>query len=86
MGFNFCHFTVLYVTVVLCSDLSYKSYTHIHKHTWVTYMSYIGSIVSTGTPGGVMVSTLAQNVSDVALIPTVGAIFLIFITPMTLSP
>ena len=37
-----------------------------------------------GRLGGVMVSTLALNARDVHLIPTLGAIFPIFITPMTL--
>ena len=41
----------------------------------------VSSVVTPGSIGGVMVSTLARNVRDVGLIPALGAIFHIFITP-----
>ena len=40
-------------------------------------------MVTSGSLYGVMVSTLAQNARDVDLIPTLGAIFPIFITSTT---
>ena len=44
----------------------------------------VDSVVTSGSLGGVMVSTLAWNASDVDPIPALGAIFPIFITPVTL--
>ena len=44
----------------------------------------MGRVVTSGSLGGVMFRTLAQNARDVGLIPTLGAIFPIFITPTTL--
>ena len=41
-------------------------------------------VVTSGSLGGVIVSTLAQNARDEGLIPILGAIFPIFITPTTL--
>ena len=45
----------------------------------------VGTVVTSGSLGGIMVSTLAQNASDVGSIPLLGTIFPIFITPTTLS-
>ena len=46
----------------------------------------VGSMVTSGTLCGVMVSTLAQNAKDVGLIPALGTIFLIFICTFVVSP
>ena len=44
----------------------------------------VGIVVTSGSLGGVMVSTLVWNTRDVASILILGTIFPIFITPMTL--
>ena len=44
----------------------------------------VGRMMISGGLGGIVVSTLAQNASDVGSIPALGEIFLIFITSMTL--
>ena len=59
--------------MLLCTDLSGKE-----SHRQVD----VGRVVTSGSLG-VMVSSLAQSASDMDLIPALGAIFLIFITPMT---
>ena len=41
-------------------------------------------MVTPGSLGGVIVSTLARNARDVGLIPALGIILPIFITQMTL--
>ena len=41
-------------------------------------------MVTSGSLGDVMVSTLALNARDVCSIPTLGTIFPIFVTPTTL--
>ena len=46
----------------------------------------VGSKVTSGSLAGEMVSTLAQNARDLGLIPAVGTLFSIFITPKTLGP
>ena len=43
----------------------------------------MGTVVTSGSLGGVMVRMLAQNARDVGSIPTLGAIFPIFITDTT---
>ena len=43
--------------------------------------AYIYRMVSLGSLGGVMVSTLASNARNVGSIPALGAIFQIFIGP-----
>ena len=60
--------------VIVCTDLSIKE-----PHRQVS----MGWVVTSGSLSGVM-STLARNAIDVGSIPTLGAIFTIFITPMTL--
>ena len=44
----------------------------------------MGRVVTSGSLGGLMVSTLALNARDVGSIPARGALFLIFITPTTI--
>ena len=44
----------------------------------------MGTVVTSGSLGDVTVSSPAQNAKDVCLIPTLGAIFSIFITPVTI--
>ena len=44
----------------------------------------VGSMVTSGSLGAVMVSTLAWNARDVGLIPALGTMFPIFITPTTI--
>ena len=60
------------VSVVVCTDLSGKE---PHRQVGVSM------VVTSGSLGGVMVSTLDQNAKDVCSIPALGAIFLIFFTP-----
>ena len=40
----------------------------------------VGSVATSGSSGGAMVSTLVQNARDVGSIPALGTIFSIFIT------
>ena len=61
---------VNYVLVIVCTDLSSKE-----PHRQVS----MGRVITSGSPGGIMVSTLAWYASDVGLIPALGAIFPIFI-------
>ena len=61
--------------VVVCTDLSGKE-----PHRQVG----MDSMVTWEGLGGEIISTLAQNARDVGSIPTLGIIFPIFITPMTL--
>ena len=61
-----------------CSDLHWPIRQEPHKQVGV------GSIVTSGSLGGDMVSILAQNAWDVGSIPAFGTIFPIFITPTTL--
>ena len=65
-------FRKLAVFVVVYTYLSGKQ---LHRQTCT------GRVVTSGTVGGELVNTLAQNVRDVALIPALGTIFSIFITP-----
>ena len=44
----------------------------------------MGTVVTSGSIGGEVVNTLAGNTRAVGLIPPLGTIFLIFITPMTI--
>ena len=44
----------------------------------------MGTVVTSGSLGGVIISTLVQNVRDTGLILVLGTIFPIFITPITL--
>ena len=45
----------------------------------------LNRVATSGTIGGVMVSILAQNTTDVGLIPALGTIFPIFITPLSMK-
>ena len=58
-------------SVAVCSDLPGKE---PHRQVGV------GSMVTSGSLGSLMVSTLAQNARGVGSIPTLGPIFHIFIT------
>ena len=62
---------------------------HIHIYTitqaWHIQVS-VGSMVTAGSLGGVMVSTLTRNARDVGSISALGPVFPIFIIPMTLVP
>ena len=62
--------------VVVCTNLSGKE---PHRQAG------IGKVVTSGSLGDVMVSTLAQNARGVGSIPALGTIFPIFITSTTLS-
>ena len=42
-------------------------------------------VVMSRNLGGVIVSTLACDIRDVGLVPTVGALFPVFITPTTVA-
>ena len=68
-------FTLLIITVVVCTDFSGKE-----PHG----QAGVGMVLTSGSLGGVIVSTLARNARDVGSIPALGTIFPIFITPMTL--
>ena len=57
---------------MVCTDLSGKE---SHRHLGV------GAVVTSGSLGGEMVSTLVRTERDVGLIPAPGTIFPIFITP-----
>ena len=46
----------------------------------------LGRVVTSSSLGGVMINTLARHAKDVGSIPTIGAKFPIFITPMKLIP
>ena len=61
--------------LLVCTDLSCKE-----QHRQVG----IGSVITSDSLGGEMVSTLAWNARDVGLIPILGSIFPIFIIPTTL--
>ena len=63
------------MTAAVCTDLSGKE---LHRQVGMS------SIVTTGSLVGVMVSTLAQNARGVGLIPALGTIVPIFITPVML--
>ena len=62
-------------SVVVCTDLSGNNR---HKQVGMS------RVVTSGCLDGVIVSTLCWNASDDGLIPTLGAIFLNFLTPVTL--
>ena len=64
-------------TVVVCTDLSGKE-----PNNQVT----VGSMVKSGSLGGVMASTQARAAKDVGSISCSSKIFLIFITLTTLVP
>ena len=59
----------------VCTDLSSKE---VDRHVGVDAM------VTSGTLGGVMVSTLIQNARYIASLHALATIFPMFITPMTL--
>ena len=60
---------------VVCTDLSGKElYRQVGN----------GRVMTLGSLGDVMVSTLAQNARDMGSIAALGAIFAIIITPTTL--
>ena len=61
--------------VVVYTDLSGKK---LHRQVCV------GTVVTSGSLSSVIVSTPDQNAREVGAIPTLGAIFPIFITPMKL--
>ena len=50
---------------------------------WLLNIPSVGTVMvmTTGSLGGVMVSTLVQNAIDVGSIPTLGAVFPIFVSP-----
>ena len=64
------------VQVVVCTDLSGNE---VHSNV------IMGMVVISGCLGDPLVSTLAWNVRDVGLIPALGTIFPIFVTPTTLG-
>ena len=70
---SLCRYGHRYIIVVVCTKLN-------KPHIQVG----MGRVVTSGSLGSVMVSTLAQNVRDVDSIPTLGTLFLLFITHMTL--
>ena len=61
--------------VIVCTDLSGKE---PHRQVGV------GRVGTSGSLGGIIVSTLSQNARDLGSIPTLGAIFPISITLTTL--
>ena len=63
------------MTVVAYNDLCCKE---PHKQVDV------GRLVASGSLGGVMAITLTRNVRDLSSIPGLDALFLIFITSMTI--
>ena len=63
------------ISVVFCTDLSCKE---------LQVQVDVGMVVTSGSLCGGMVSTLVQAVRDVGLIASLGTIFSIVITPMTL--
>ena len=65
----------IYTYVVVYTDLSGKE---LHGQVRCGY-----SGVTSWSLGGVRVCTLTQNARDLALIPALGTLFPIFITPMT---
>ena len=72
-------FTYVWVNVyvVVCTDLSGNE-----QHKQVS----MGSMVTSRSVGGVMVSTWGRDARDAGLIPALGTIFHIFMTPTTLVP
>ena len=62
--------------VVDCTDLSGKK---------LLRQVGMGSVLTQGWLGSVIVSTLIQNAREVGTIPALGTVFPIFITPMTLG-
>ena len=63
------------MSIKLCTDLSDKEF---HR------LVGVGTVVTSGSLCGVMVSTLGWNARDVGSIPTLVTIFpIIFSTPMT---
>ena len=64
------------VVLVDCTDLSGKD-----AHRQVV----IGMVVTAGILGGLMVSILVWNASDVSLILALRTLFPVFITPMTID-
>ena len=74
-GNTYTIFIEYVTTVVVFIDLSGKE---PHWHVGV------GSMVTPGSLGGDVVSTLVQNARYVGLIPALGTVFPIWIPPMTL--
>ena len=66
--------TPLVGTVVVCTERTSKE-----PHKQVS----VGMVMKSESLCGVMVCTLARNVRNVDSVPALGAIFPIFITPMT---
>ena len=64
------------MSVVLYNDLSGKE---LHRQVGT------GRVMTSGSLGGVMVSTLAQDARVVGTIPILAVIFPMFITPRTIS-
>ena len=62
------------MSVVVGTNLVYKE---PHRQVGV------GRVMTSGSLGGVMVSTLAQNSKDARSVSALGTVFPIFITPMT---
>ena len=69
------HTSLLNSIVAVCTDLSGKE---PHRQVGV------GRVVTPGSLGSIIVCTLAKDAGNVGLIPALGAIFPIFITPTTL--
>ena len=65
--------SLIFNNAVVCTDPLRK----------LIYGLAVGRVVTSESLGGVMVSTLTRNARDVGSIPTLGTIFLIFITPTT---
>ena len=61
-----------------------RNYLGIHIQSTVCIDRWgMGTVVTLGSPGGVIVNTLAQNARNMGSIRALGAIFPIFITAMT---
>ena len=69
-----CRLCIMYKIVVVCTNLWGKD---LHRQVGV------GIVVTSGSRCGGFGSTLAWNARDVALIPALGTIIPIFITPTT---
>ena len=74
-GHTICTYVYMAIYVLVCTDLlSEEPYRQLSERR----------VVTSGNLAGVHVSALAHNSRDVGLIPTLGKIFPIFITPMIL--
>ena len=62
-------------------ELSVVDFIDIADKELHRQVGYHGILLTSGSLGVVMVSTLARNARDVGSIPALGTIFTIFITP-----